>query len=101
MARVRALRSDLPAVSVHRRSIHSLLDRQRLAKGDSRANLHRYFIQRGLTLVLLGILYNRLLSRDLASAEGWGEMRYASVLGRIGLAYSAALIAANTNGAPN
>ena len=41
----------------------------RLAKGDSRANLHRHFIQRGLTLVLLGILYNRLLS-DLASAEG-------------------------------
>ena len=69
----------------------------RLAKGDSRANLHRHFIQRGLTLVLLGILYNRLLSRDLASAEGWGEMRYASVLGRIGLAYMfAALIAANT-----
>ena len=69
----------------------------RLGKGDSRANLHRHFIQRGLTLVLLGILYNRLLSRDLASAEGWGEMRYASVLGRIGLAYMfAALIAANT-----
>ena len=69
----------------------------RLAKGDSRANLHRHFIQRGLTLVLLGILYNGLLSRDLASADGWGEMRYASVLGRIGLAYMfAALIAANT-----
>ena len=69
----------------------------RLAKGDSRASLHRHFIQRGLTLVLLGIIYNGLLSRDLASAEGWGEMRYASVLGRIGLAYMfAALITANT-----
>ena len=69
----------------------------RLAKGDSRASLHRHFIQRGLTLVLLGIIYNGLLSRDLASAEGWGDMRYASVLGRIGLAYMfAALIAANS-----
>ena len=69
----------------------------RLAKGDSRASLHRHFVQRGLTLVLLGVLYNGLLSRDLASPEGWGEMRYASVLGRIGLAYMfAALIAANT-----
>ena len=36
----------------------------RLAKGDSRASLHRHFIQRGLTLVLLGIIYNGLLSRD-------------------------------------
>ena len=69
----------------------------RLAKGGSRASLHRHFVQRGLMLVLLGVLYNGLLSRDLASAEGWGEMRYASVLGRIGLAYMfAALIAANS-----
>ena len=69
----------------------------RLAKGGSRSSLHRHFVQRGLTLVLLGTLYNGLLSRELASAEGWGEMRYASVLGRIGLAYMfAALIAANT-----
>ena len=69
----------------------------RLAKGGSRASLHRHFVQRGLMLVLLGVLYNGLLSRDLASAEGWGEMRFASVLGRIGLAYMfAALIAANT-----
>ncbi len=69
----------------------------RLAKGGSRASLHLHFVQRGLMLVLLGVLYNGLLSRDLASAEGWGEMRYASVLGRIGLAYMfAALITANT-----
>tara|TARA_Y100001968_G_scaffold26417_1_gene20588 strand:+ start:595 stop:1734 length:1140 start_codon:yes stop_codon:yes gene_type:complete len=69
----------------------------RLKKGDSRASLHRHFIQRGLILVLLGILYNGLLSQDLSSAEGWSEARYASVLGRIGLAYMfAALIAANT-----
>ena len=69
----------------------------RLAKGGSRASLHLHFVQRGLMLVLLGVLYNGLFSRDLASAEGWGEMRYASVLGRIGLAYMfAALITANT-----
>lgn len=69
----------------------------RLAKGDSRASLHRHFVQRGLILVLLGVFYNGLLSRDLASADGWGQMRYASVLGRIGLAYMfAALIASNT-----
>ncbi len=69
----------------------------RLAKGDSRATLHRHFVQRGLVLVVLGILYNGLLSRDLASVDGWGGMRYASVLGRIGLAYMfAALIATNT-----
>ena len=70
----------------------------RLAKGDSRASLHRHFVQRGLILVLLGVFYNGLLSRDLASADGWGQMRYASVLGRIGLAYMfAALIASNTH----
>ena len=69
----------------------------RLAKGDSRASLHRHFVQRGLILVLLGVFYNGLLSRDLASTDGWGQMRYASVLGRIGLAYMfAALIASNT-----
>ena len=69
----------------------------RLAKGDNRASLHRHFVQRGLILVLLGVFYNGLLSRDLASADGWGQMRYASVLGRIGLAYMfAALIASNT-----
>ena len=69
----------------------------RLEKGDSRASLHYHFIKRGLILVLLGILYNGLLSRDLSNVEGWSEARYASVLGRIGLAYMfAALIAANT-----
>ena len=59
--------------------------------------MHYHFIKRGLILVLLGILYNGLLSRDLSNVEGWSEARYASVLGRIGLAYMfAALIAANT-----
>ena len=73
----------------------------RLEKGDSRASLHYHFIKRGLILVLLGILYNGLLSRDLSNVEGWSEARYASVLGRIGLAYMfAALIAANTKCLP-
>lgn len=53
----------------------------RLAKGDHRAHLARKIIQRGLTLVLLGIIYNNgLFTKPLA------DMRYASVLGRIGLA---------------
>lgn len=53
----------------------------RLAKGDDRAMLARKVITRGLILVLLGIIYNNgLFMRPLA------EMRFGSVLGRIGLA---------------
>ncbi|UFH54902.1 acyltransferase family protein [Spirosoma sp. KNUC1025] len=53
----------------------------RLAKGDSRALLARKVITRGLILVLLGIVYNNgLFVKSIA------EMRFGSVLGRIGLA---------------
>lgn len=53
----------------------------RLAKGDSRALLARKIIVRGLLLVLLGIIYNNgLFTKPIA------EMRFGSVLGRIGLA---------------
>ena len=53
----------------------------RLAKGDDRAALARKVIIRGLTLVLLGIIYNNgLFEKSIA------EMRFPSVLGRIGLA---------------
>jgi predicted acyltransferase len=38
-------------------------------------------VRRGLTLVLLGILYNGLLDLDFEN------LRYASVLGRIGMAW--------------
>ncbi|MBD2751857.1 acyltransferase family protein [Spirosoma validum] len=53
----------------------------RLAKGDSRSMLARKVITRGLLLVLLGIIYNNgLFNKPIA------EMRFGSVLGRIGLA---------------
>ena len=53
----------------------------RLAKGDDRSVLVRKVITRGLLLVLLGIIYNNgLFTKPLA------DMRFGSVLGRIGLA---------------
>ena len=53
----------------------------RLAKGDSRSLLARKVITRGLMLVLLGIIYNNgLFVKPVA------DMRFGSVLGRIGLA---------------
>ncbi|GAA4418005.1 DUF5009 domain-containing protein [Nibrella viscosa] len=53
----------------------------RLEKGAPKAELARKIITRGLILVLLGIIYNNgLFTTPLA------EMRFPSVLGRIGLA---------------
>ena len=53
----------------------------RLAKGDSQGKLARKIIWRGFVLVLLGIIYNNgLFEKPLA------DMRFPSVLGRIGLA---------------
>lgn len=53
----------------------------RLAKGDDRTMLARKVITRGLILVVLGIIYNNgLFMKPLA------EMRFGSVLARIGLA---------------
>ncbi len=64
----------------------------RLQRGDTKAQLYAHVVRRGLLLVLLGMIYNGLLQFD------WANMRYPSVLGRIGLAYMfAALIALNTN----
>lgn len=54
---------------------------KRLERGDSRAELYRHVIIRGLLLVLLGIFYNGVLKFD------WPNTRLPSVLGRIGLAY--------------
>lgn len=59
----------------------------RLAKGESRARITRHIVQRGLALVLLGAIYNGLLKFDWSDPDKWGDMRYCSVLGRIGLAY--------------
>jgi predicted acyltransferase len=53
----------------------------RFEKGDARFILARKIIQRGLILVLLGVLYNNGLFQ-----KPIGEWRFPSVLGRIGLA---------------
>jgi predicted acyltransferase len=64
---------------------------KRLDRGDSKWLICRHIITRGILLVFLGMIYNGLQNFD------WAEMRYASVLGRIGLAYMfAALIVINT-----
>jgi predicted acyltransferase len=64
---------------------------KRTAANESRKLLYRHVIMRGLTLVILGILYNNAVRFDL------GNLRYGSVLGRIGLEWMfAALIFMNT-----
>ncbi len=61
-------------------------------RGNNRKALYRHIIQRGLVLVLLGIIYNNGIRFNFA------DMRYASVLGRIGLAWMfAALIYMNVS----
>lgn len=54
---------------------------KRLERGDSKVELYLHVIKRGLLLVLLGMIYNGLLNLD------FGNQRYPSVLGRIGLGY--------------
>jgi predicted acyltransferase len=59
---------------------------------ENRKSLYMHVIKRGLILVLFGIIYNNAVNFDFAN------LRYASVLGRIGLAWMfAALIFMNTN----
>ncbi|PPL03127.1 acyltransferase family protein [Parapedobacter indicus] len=53
----------------------------RMEKGVPKYKLARKAVQRGLILVLLGIIYNNGIL-----VKSFSEMRYASVLGRIGLA---------------
>ncbi len=65
---------------------------KRYPNADTRPALYRHIIRRGLLLVLLGIIYNNGIRFDFP------HMRYASVLGRIGLAWMfAALIFINTS----
>lgn len=60
-------------------------------RGRSEGDIYRNILRRGLTLVVLGFIYNGLLNLDFAN------QRYASVLGRIGLAWMfGALIFMNT-----
>jgi predicted acyltransferase len=54
-----------------------------LEKGKSRKELLFRVIRRGLVLVLLGIIYNN----GLTDIKPLSEIRFGSVLGRIGLAY--------------
>ena len=64
---------------------------KRIANNDSRKSIYKHIIFRGLILVALGIVYNNGIRFDL------GELRYGSVLGRIGLAWMfAAIIFINT-----
>ncbi|WP_315899955.1 DUF5009 domain-containing protein [Membranihabitans marinus] len=54
----------------------------RLKKGHTKQQVLRHIIKRGIVLVLLGIVYNNGLELKPIS-----EIRFGSVLGRIGLAY--------------
>jgi predicted acyltransferase len=65
--------------------------KKRIDNGNSKSSVYKHVISRGLILVLLGILYNNGLRFDL------GNLRYGSVLGRIGLAWMfGAIIFMNT-----
>ena len=64
---------------------------KRMAEDGGKRSLYIHIFKRGFLLVLFGIIYNNGLSFDFAN------LRYASVLGRIGLAWMfAALIFMNT-----
>ncbi|MDD4190552.1 MAG: DUF5009 domain-containing protein [Mangrovibacterium sp.] len=56
-------------------------------KGIPRKNLLKTIIRRGLTLVVLGVLYNGVLQNRETLQNGLPGIRIASVLGQIGLAY--------------
>jgi len=65
---------------------------KRTSMNQSRKDIYKHVISRGLILVVLGIAYNNGIRFDFAN------MRFGSVLGRIGLAWMfAALIYMNTN----
>jgi predicted acyltransferase len=63
----------------------------KMQKGVAKKSLYYKVVKRAVILVLLGLVYNGVLDFN------WGEFRYASVLGQIGLAYmGAALVVLNT-----
>jgi len=81
---------------------------KRLENGASQKSIYYQIFRRGLLLVLLGLIFNGLLNFSFvqigsASETGifsfdWSKMRFASVLGRIGLAWMfAALIVKTTS----
>lgn len=59
------------------------------ARGLSDGAMTRKIVRRGLMLVLLGIIYNGLLHWNVGALA---DFRYASVLGRIGLAWMCAAL---------
>ena len=59
---------------------------KRLERGDSKASIYQHAFKRMILLIILGMLYNRILNLD---AE---HLRFASVLGRIGIAWFFAAI---------
>jgi predicted acyltransferase len=64
---------------------------KRIASNEDKSLIYKHVISRGLILVLLGIIYNNGVRFN------FDELRYGSVLGRIGLAWMfAALIYMNT-----
>ncbi len=64
---------------------------KRLANNESRSTIYKHIFGRGLLLVFLGIIYNNGIKFD------FGNLRYGSVLGGIGLAWMfAALIFMHT-----
>jgi predicted acyltransferase len=64
---------------------------KRVALNEPRKNMYKHVISRGLVLVVIGIIYNNGIRFDL------NEIRFGSVLGRIGLAWMfASIIFMNT-----
>lgn len=64
---------------------------KRVSLNEPRKNIYKHVISRGLILVLLGIIYNNGIIFNIS------QIRFGSVLGRIGLAWMfAALIFMNT-----
>ncbi len=59
----------------------------KVEKGINRKDLLKTVIKRGLILVLLGILYNGMLQNEELFQKGISDVRFASVLGQIGLGY--------------
>lgn len=65
---------------------------KRFDRGDSQRSIYGHAFKRMCILIILGMLYNRILNFDVE------HLRFASVLGRIGIAwFFAALIYLNAN----
>jgi predicted acyltransferase len=73
---------------------------KRKANGERKSKIYRHIFVRMITLVIFGIIFNSLYELRWSDIQegGWDHIRYASVLGRIGLGwFFAALIVLNSN----